>query len=179
MSSQMTTAVLARPAPSEHDPYFAKYVAFVPEGDFLAVLARQGEETAALLRGLTADQAEHRYAPGKWSVKEVVAHFVDAERVFAYRALRFARGDETPLPGYDHDLWTAHADTASRTLESLIEEFITVRHATLSFARSLTVVSEQRQGPANNASVSVRALLYLIAGHELHHVAILRERYGI
>ncbi len=174
----MTTAVLARPAPSEHDPYFAKYVALVPEGDLLDTLERQAGDTAAMLNGLTTEQAEYRYAPGKWSVKDVVAHVADAERVFTYRALRFARGDQTPLPGYDHDLWTAHADTASRTLGSLVEEFQTVRNATLSFARSLTMESEARQGPANNAFVSVRALLYLIAGHEGHHVAILRERYG-
>ena len=169
---------IARPEASEYSSYFAKYIALVPEEDLTALLAAQARETAELLEGVPATQAEYRYAPGKWNVKQVVGHVTDAERVFTYRALRFARGDTTSLPGYDENVWAQGADEG-RTLEDLVGEFQAVRAATLAFARSLTAEACTRKGPANDAVVSVRALLYIIAGHERHHVALLRERYGL
>lgn len=171
------TVPLARPDASEYSAYFGKYIALVPDGDVLVHLAAQGKETASLLLGALG-KADHRYAPGKWSVKQVIGHVTDAERVFIYRALRFARGDRTPLPGFDEQAWAADGETG-RTLEDLVAEFEAVRGATLAFARSLSAEATTRTGPANDATVSVRALLYITAGHERHHVALLRERYGL
>ncbi len=166
-----------RPAPEEYAPYFSRYIDLVPDGSVVETLRAQIAETRALLAGLSAGQAAYRYAPGKWSVKEVVGHLVDAERVFAYRALRFARNDATPLPGFDENAFAANAGFDARPLDDLLQELTAVRAATVALFAGLDEAALSREGTANDVRVSVRAVAWIIAGHELHHRAILRERY--
>lgn len=168
-----------RPAPGEYASYYGPYVARVPEGDPVALLEQQLDDTCRLLSGLSDAQADHAYAPGKWTVKEVVGHITDAERVFAYRVMRFGRGDTTDLAGFDENAYVPAGAFAARSLASLVEEFAAVRRATIALLRNLPDEAWLRQGTANGYPVSVRALAYIIAGHELHHRAILEERYGI
>ncbi len=169
--------LIDRPDSSEYAPYFAAYIAEVPDGDVVDLLARQNDETARLLGGLSEAQALHRYAPGKWSLKEVVGHMADTERVFGYRALRIARNDPTPLPGFDENLFVAHANADARPLADLIDEFRLVRRSTVALFRSFTPEAIARRGTSNEKTLSVRALVYITAGHERHHVQIVRERY--
>jgi uncharacterized damage-inducible protein DinB len=166
-----------RPRADEYSPYYHGYVSLVPAGDVVETLERQHAETQALLAGLSDEQGAARYGPGKWSVKELVGHLVDSERVFAYRVLRFARGDRTPLPGFEQDDYVRGGDFDARTLADLAAEFAAVRRATVALLRSLDAAAWARTGAANDAEVSVRALAHIIAGHELHHVNILRTRY--
>lgn len=166
-----------RPRAGEYSPYYERYVSLVPAGDVAETLERQHAETQALLGGLSEGQGGSRYEPGKWSVKELVGHLVDSERVFAYRVLRFARGDRTPLPGFEQDDYVRGGGFDSRTLKDLAAEFAAVRGATLALLRSLDEAAWARTGTANDAEVSVRALAHIIAGHELHHINILRTRY--
>src|SRR5919199_1054450 len=173
----MSATAPARPGTDEYAPYYEKYVSRVPDGGIVETLRRQSADTLALLRGLSEEQAASRYEPGKWSVKELVGHLCDSERVFAYRALRFARGDETPLPGFDQDPYVRGGNFDARTIRDLAGEFESVRAATLSLLASLDEEAWARRGKANDNEVSVRAIAHIIAGHELHHVSILRERY--
>ena len=168
-----------RPDPSEHAPYYGKYIALVPDGDILATLETQGRETARLLAGLNEQQAAHRYAPDKWSVKEVIGHVADSERIFAYRALRIARGDQTQIEGFEQDDYVRAAQFDRLSVADLAAEFTAVRQATLRLFEGLSPDAWTRRGVANNNEVSVRALAYMIAGHELHHRQILREKYGM
>jgi uncharacterized damage-inducible protein DinB len=170
---------IPRPAPSEYAQHYAGYVDRVPEGDVLGRLAWQIDETRALLRDLPPSRAVHRYATGKWSVAEVVGHVADAERIFAYRALRFARGDATPLAPFDENAYVPAGGFDHRTLGDLVDELTAVRQASLALFRGMPSDAFARSGVASGRPVSVRALVYIIAGHELHHIAILRERYGI
>jgi hypothetical protein len=177
MNSAIETTRSARPASHEYAEWYAKYVARVADGDVVRTLERQITDTVALLRSLPEERGDHRYAPGKWSVRELVGHICDAERVFAYRAMRFARADETPLAGFDENAFVANARFNERTLISLAGELDAVRRATCAFFGHLEPDAWGRHGPANNNQVTVRALAWIIAGHELHHVNILRERY--
>jgi len=170
---------VARPAADEIPPHFVGYVSKVTEGDPVAVLASQIDVTAALLRGLSDDDALKRYAPGKWSVKEVVGHLADTERIMAYRALRIARGDETPLPGFDENAYVPPAKFDGRSLDALIADFRTVRAATLALFKSFDADAWLRRGTASGKPVSVRAIGYMIPGHERHHVEILKTRYEV
>lgn len=176
MSTSPASTTAAWPAPTEYAPYYERYVSLVA-GDVLETLERQGAETAALLGGLTEEQGGARYAPGKWSAKELIVHLIDTERVFAYRLLRVARGDRTPMEGFDQDPYVANSNADARTVRSLAEEFGHVRAATLALARGLDAAAWSRSGVANENEVTARALAYIIAGHEAHHVRILRERY--
>lgn len=175
----MANVVLSRPSSSEYAPSHSGYVGAVPDGDVLALFERQGRETVALLRGIREEQSLHRYAPGKWSIREVVGHLIDAERVFTYRALTFARADEGPLPGFEENEWAAASNAHHRTLAELVEEFAAVRAASLALFRGLSQAEFARSGKASGHPVSVRGLAYVVAGHERHHVRILRERYGL
>jgi uncharacterized damage-inducible protein DinB len=171
-------SVLAtRPADTEYAPYYSRYISKVPEGDVVELLRAQLGETLALLHGLPEARAEHRYADGKWSIKEVVGHVSDAERIFSYRALRFARGDDTALASFDENAFVRRASFGRRTLTSLASEFEAVRHATIALYDTMTEAEAVRVGIASEVQVTPRALAYIIAGHERHHVAILRERY--
>jgi hypothetical protein len=173
----MTNAAIARPDATEYGPAYGAYVGRVPEGDLLALLEQQRHETQDLLASVPEGKALYRYAPGKWSIKEVAGHLMDSERVFAYRALRFARGDQTPLSGFDEKHYAAAGTFDARPLRDLAAELDSVRGATIALFRSLDAAALVRRGTANDREVSVRALAYIIAGHERHHVAILRERY--
>lgn len=166
-----------RPGADEYAPFYAGYIAAVPEGDVLDLLRHQTDEVLATVRPLPAARWRHRYAPGKWSVAEVLGHIMDAERIFAYRALRIARGDQTPLPGFDENAYVPAAAFDDRAPAGLLTEYVAVREATLALFRGLPAGSSDRRGVASNAGVSVRALLYMIAGHERHHLRILHERY--
>jgi uncharacterized damage-inducible protein DinB len=170
---------MARPDPSEHAPYYGKYIALVPDGDVVATLETQGSETGRLLAALSEQQASYRYAPGKWSVKEVIGHVADSERIFAYRALRIARGDRTPIEGFEQDDYVRGAQFDRLSIADLAAEFAAVRQATLRLFESLSPEAWTRRGIANQNEVSVRALAYMIAGHELHHRQVLREKYGV
>jgi len=168
-----------RPAAGEFIPYYGEYIGLVPAGNLAAILAAQQAATQRLLSALDDARALHRYAPGKWSVKEVIGHLADAERVFAYRALRFARADATPLAGFDESTYVPAGGFDRRPLRSMLDEFAAVRGSTQALFTGLDEAAWLRQGTANGAAISVRALGWIIAGHELHHLAILRERYGV
>ena len=173
----MSQAAATKPAPTEHAPEFSKYVTLVAEGDIIQTLEQQIENSLSLLRTIPSDKANFRYAPDKWSVKELLGHVIDSERIFSYRALSFARNDQTPLPGYEQDDYVRDADFDSRNLADMAEEFATVRRATIQLFRPLNETEWLRHGKANENDVSVRALAYIIAGHELHHMEVLRSRY--
>lgn len=166
-----------RPGADEYAPYYQPYVALVPEGGIVGILARQIDETIALFSGLTEAQADHAYAEGKWTIKEVVGHLSDSERVFAYRALRFARGDTTELAGFDENVYVPAGEFGGRPFTELLEELMVVRRATVALLGGLPEAAWTRRGRASGTEVSVRALATIIAGHELHHRAILSERY--
>ena len=166
-----------RPGADEYAAYAADYVSRVPDGDIVDILSSQTTETMALLRSIPESKADHRYAPEKWSIKEVVGHLGDAERVFAYRALRFSRGDTTPVEGFDENTYVAHAPFAHTTLENLINELEHLRRSTIHLFANLDADAMERRGLANGVEVSVRALAFIIAGHETRHLNTLRTRY--
>ncbi|MEL6615295.1 MAG: DinB family protein [Bacteroidota bacterium] len=164
--------MIRRPEPSEYAPFYAGYVEGVPEGDLVEILSAQPDAWAALLDGADAD---HAYADGKWTVRELTQHVVDTERVFAFRALWWARGDEADLPGFDQDVWVRHDPV--QPLADLLAELRTVRAATLAMLRPLAPEAWDRGGVASSARMTVRAAAWIIAGHTAHHERILRERY--
>lgn len=166
-----------RPGDDEFLAYYARYVDRVPDGDVLDHLAGQIGEVREHLGALSEEQAGFRYAPGKWSVREVLGHMMDVERVMSHRALRFARADATPLPGFDENTWIAPAGFDGRSLGSLLDEAEAVRAATLALFRNLPDEAWSRGGEANGAHVTVRALAWIIAGHERHHLTLIEERY--
>jgi len=165
------------PQASEHLPYYSRYIDLVQGTDLTATLEKQIDESLPFLRSISEQKSLHRYAPGKWSIKEVLGHLIDGERIFTYRALRFARNDPKPLSGFDQDPYVEAAGFDAQPWSDLVSEFEHVRRSTILFFRGLTPEAAMRSGLANDASITVRALGYVIAGHELHHVGILRERY--
>jgi hypothetical protein len=173
----MSHLVIPRPQPGDYAPYSAAYIGAVPDGDVVRMLEEQSEDVLGLVRAFGEAGGAVRYAPGKWSVKEVVGHVADAERVFAYRALRFARADATPLPGFDEDAYVAAAGFDRRALSDLAEEFAAVRAATVRLFAGLDAAALERSGTASGFRVTVGALAWVIAGHERHHARLLRERY--
>lgn len=171
--------MIERPASSEYAPFYAGYIAALPEGDVLEVLGRQKAQLGQLASSVAPEQETFRYAPGKWSVREVVGHMTDGERVFGYRAFRIARGDDTPLAGFDENEYVARSTFNERTLRSLIDELVLVRDSNLAIFRGLAAESWDRMGTANGWPVSVRALAFILAGHMNHHLNLLRERYEL
>lgn len=167
----------ARPAESEYNSYYQPYVREVPDGDLLSTLVTQRDSTSALLAGISDAGAGYRYADGKWSIREVFGHLADAERVFTYRALRIARGDATPLPGFDENAWMPFAGFDRRSLADVAAEFHSVREGSLALFRSFDAEAWLRIGTASAHPVSVRALAWILAGHERHHVRVIHERY--
>lgn len=168
-----------RPALDEMDPYFHTYLTRVPDADATvdAALARSREASAAVFSGVDESRADHRYAPDKWSIKELVGHLIDCERMFCVRALAFAREDPTELPGFDHDHYVATSRSGDRPWADLIAELDAVRTATRALFGSFDDETLRRRGVANGASISVRALGYIMAGHERHHAGVVAERY--
>lgn len=176
----MTTHDLARrPDPSEYAPFYANYVAAVPDGDIVDTVEREGRWIVSALRALPAASADHAYAPGKWRVREVVAHVADGERVFSYRLLRFGRGDRTPLSSFDQEQWIRNCHALTRPFAEIVDDLEAARASTLGILRSLEPADFERDGEASGARVTVRALAWIVAGHELHHRRVLRERYGL
>jgi hypothetical protein len=175
----MTTSLRARPHTSEYAPFYHGYISAVPEGDVVALLREGGREVVEAVAGLSEHRAGFRYAEGKWSVREVVGHLIDAERIFGYRALRIGRGDATPLPGFEENDYVRAAHSDERTIGSLAQEFSAVRESTVLLFQSLPADAWVRRGISNGKEISVRALAYIAAGHARHHLKILRERYAI
>ena len=170
--------IIPKPQPGEYAPYAIMYIKLLPDdGLVLKHLQENGEATKRFLLSVPQEKLNYRYAPGKWTIKDILLHIVDDERIFAYRALRFARGDATALPGVNQDPYAAAGRANDRQLEDLLEEFLAVRQASVSLFQYLPEDSFVRGGTANNHNVTVRALLYQIAGHELHHINIIKERY--
>jgi uncharacterized damage-inducible protein DinB len=173
----MTNMITGRPNINEYAPHYEQYINLVPEGDILTILSQQTEITLPVLRSIPEAQADWRYLPGKWSIKEVVGHIIDAERIFGYRALRFARNDQTPLSGFEQDDYVKHGGFGEHSLSDLVSEYEHVRRANICLLRGLTSEAWDRRGTANNNEVSVRALAYIMAGHELHHLGVIRTKY--
>ncbi|WP_054958542.1 DinB family protein [Paenibacillus dakarensis] len=168
---------MKRPAENEYPDYFHNYVKLVPEGNLLDTLVEQQKVIQEMIPTISDSKANFRYAPGKWSVKEVFGHMIDTERIMSYRLLRIARGDKTPLAGFEENFYVEHAHYDQRSLDSLLEEYVPVRNATVSLMNGLAEEAWGRTGIANDLPISARAVAYIIAGHELHHLGILRERY--
>jgi hypothetical protein len=171
----MSTAAI--PDRTEASEYYFTYINQVPPGDICSTLQSQSVETLALLRGISDDRSLHRYAPEKWSIRELLSHVNDTERVFVFRALWFARGLESPLPSFDQDVAIAGAGADERPWASHVEEFETIRGATETFFGSLATEAWDRRGVASGNPFTVRALAYITVGHVAHHMRVLRERY--
>ena len=174
----MATATLARPKSTEYAAYYGKYIDLVVEDEIFDVLQSQEAEMISFLRGVPEAQSDVLHPPYTWTLKQVVNHICDSERIFAYRALRIARKDATPLPGFEENEYAQTSQVDRLTLASLADEFATVRAATLSLLRSLPDDAWARTGTANKYAVSVRALAWIMAGHARHHLAIMRKRVG-
>jgi hypothetical protein len=173
----MRGAAVGRPGAEEYDDYYASYVARVVGDDVVGTLESQLVAFHARLGEIDPSLAGHRYAPGKWTVAEVIGHLVDSERIFGTRALRIARGDRTPQPGFDQDAYALEGRFGERGLDDLSDEFASLRYANLALFRSLDADRWRRTGTANGVAVSVRALAFILAGHAAHHLEVLRERY--
>jgi hypothetical protein len=170
-------AQLSKPGSDEYAPYYEKYIALLPATDVVTTLQTQMESTRTLLSSIDEANAGYRYAADKWSIKELVGHLIDGERVFAYRALRFARNDQTPLHGFEQDDYVLNGDFEGRTLADLAAEFEHLRRSNILFFQGLSDEAWTRRGTANDTPVSVRAIAHIIAGHEVHHINILKTRY--
>jgi len=168
---------MVRPGPGEYAPFYETYVSKVQGGDVIAQLESQRLQTAQFFAASTERDGNFRYAPGKWSIKEVVGHLSDSERVFGYRAMRIGRGDQTALPGFEQEDYVKNGNFGEQSLADLVSEFGLVRAATLALLRSFNAEAWGRRGIASDNPVTVRALAFIIAGHELHHREILKERY--
>jgi hypothetical protein len=168
---------MKRPEAGEYGEFYANYISKVPGTDVLGVLEAQRLQMLRLFSGRSERDGGFRYAAGKWTVKEVLGHITDTERIFTYRALRIGRGDETPLPGFEQDDFVRNGGFASRTLADLAEEFGAVRSASIALFRSFDEEALSRRGVASDKQVTVRALGFITAGHQIHHRMILEERY--
>ena len=170
---------IPRPAADEHDPYYGKYIDRVPNGDLIQLLESQMQDTVSALSGVSPDREDFAYAPGKWTIKETIGHLNDAERVFAYRALCIGRGDTSSFPSFDENAYVPNGEFGARTLGDLVEELKAVRAASVQLAKHLSDEALVRRGTASGKTITPRALLYIVSGHERHHLALLRERYGV
>lgn len=168
---------MTKPQPEEYAPFYKGYIDLVGEADVLETLQSNQSKTYNFFLSLTAEKADFAYAEGKWSIKEVLGHMIDTERIMSYRLLRFSRADHHPLAGFNENFFSSKSNYKTRTLESLADEFCLLRKSNLYLYQNLNQEQLKRKGLASNAMVSVKALLYIIAGHELHHLKIIRERY--
>jgi len=174
----MTTAIMP-PRRDEAASYYFSYIDLVPPGDVRTLLERQHTDALRLLEGIPESKGLYRYAPGKWTVSDVVSHLNDTERMLSFRAFWFARGFDTPLPSFEQEIAVAHADAGARSLQHHVEEFGAVRAATINLFRHLPEAAWERSGVASGNPFTVRALAFIIVGHVEHHVASLRQRYGV
>jgi hypothetical protein len=170
---------MSRPSDTEYASYYARYVSLVPDVDILKSLEAQLVEAGRIVAAVSSERERFRYGEGKWSIREVYGHIIDAERVFAYRAFCFSRGESASLPSFDEKAYVAHSRYDERTLRNLHEEFTVLRKANLAFLRWCSEASWLQQGVASNNQVSVRALAFIMVGHARHHFNVLRDRYGV
>jgi len=175
----MTTSLRSRPDTTEYAPFFHGYISGVPEGDVLTLLRTSGREIVDTLASVPEARGGFRYADGKWSIREVIGHLTDAERIFSYRALRIARGDVTPLQPFDENAYVPNAGSEARTVADLVAEFTVARESTALLFESLPADAWVRRGIVSGKEISVRAIAYIMVGHPLHHLRILRERYQV
>jgi len=169
---------IPRPAPGEHHDFYSGYVSLVPEGDDVLRVLQEGiAQTRAVLDGVPPEAEGYRYAPGKWTIRQVVRHLVDTERIFAYRALHIARGAAAPLPGMDQEAWARESNAGQRPLSDLLDELEAVRRAGLHLFRSFSPEILARRGTASGYEFTVRSFAWITAGHEIHHRGLLRDRY--
>ena len=163
--------------PNEYPSYYRRYISLVADGDILMILEDQKHEMDKFLDRFGEEAAAYRYSPDKWSIKEVIGHVIDVERIFTYRALRFARNDKTPLPEFDQEEYIKNGNFDSRTLIDLADEFRCVRESTITLFASFNLEIMQRQGTASGQNFAVRSIPYIIAGHELHHRQVIQSKY--
>jgi len=166
-----------RPGTDEHLTYYSTYIDRVPDGDIVEILRNDTRETLQFLRSIPEEKFDYRYAPGKWTIRQIVGHLADGERVFQYRAWRFSRADPTSVPGFDENLYVDNAPFESVEMSDLIDEFESLRKASILLFSNMTGEMMTRRGLANGAGVSVRAIAFIIAGHVMHHVQVLKDRY--
>jgi hypothetical protein len=175
----MSIVSISRPEPDEAAPFYHGYIAKVPEGDLLDQLTKQIREVEQLLQNVSDQEALARYAEGKWSVKEVLGHLCDVERIFTYRLLRISRGDATQLPGFDEKAYVPAGKFDQRPLSTLLSEFRAVRLSTIALIGGVPDDAWRRWGEANGTPITARAVAYIIVGHVAHHLGVLRNRYGL
>jgi uncharacterized membrane protein YgaE (UPF0421/DUF939 family) len=168
---------MQRPNKDEYAAYYHTYVEKVPDGDIIKILKKQNDQIKKLLKNISKKRSLFRYAPDKWSVREVLGHMIDTERIFAYRALRFARNDVNDLPGFDENEYARQSNYNDIKLKELIEEFIAIRKSNIIMLKNFSDEVELRKGTANGNSFTVRAMAYIMAGHVNHHLNIIKERY--
>ena len=166
-----------RPGTNEYNPYYSTYIKLVPDGDIIHILEQQMKETNLLLKDISDSEGHFRYAPNKWSIKEVIGHIADTERIMAYRLLSIARGETAELPGYNDDMYVLRAAFDKQSMQNLLTNLTVVRQSTVHLLKSLDKDAWLQRGIANNSEVTVRALANIIAGHELHHRQIIKVRY--
>ncbi len=166
-----------RPDANEYNPYYSTYINLIPNGDIIRILEQQMKETNLLLKDISDSEGHFRYAPNKWSIKEVIGHIADTERIMAYRLLSIARGETAELPGYNDDMYVLRAAFDKQSMQDLLTNLTVVRQSTVHLLKSLDKDAWLQRGIANNSEVTVRALVNIIAGHELHHRQIIKVRY--
>jgi uncharacterized damage-inducible protein DinB len=179
LGGPMSTFVVARPSADEAASYYQRYILQVRGENIAQQLSDQLAETEAVLGSLDEARGSERYAPDKWSVKEVLGHMTDTERIFTYRLLRIARGDSTPLPGFDQDPYVPAARFDQQSLRSLLQGFRSVRQSSIHLVETIPEEAWSRRGEASGYAISARALAYIVVGHVTHHLSVLRDRYGI
>ncbi|MDX2046710.1 MAG: DinB family protein [Chitinophagaceae bacterium] len=170
---------MSRPSEKDYPAFYHTYIKLVPEQDLLPALKNSVHELQEFLSSIHAAKADYAYAEGKWTVKQLLQHAIDAERIFAYRALCFARGEKKSLPGFEENEYAAEADVSHRNLTDMMNEFLILRQSSLLLFQSFTANMIERKGKANNNSINVLSLGYIVIGHWRHHQGILKERYGI
>lgn len=168
-----------RPRTGDNNPYYDRYISLIGDDDIIEVLEEQRKKSEKFLKTFTEKQGNYSYADGKWTMKEVLGHVIDTEKIMAYRALAFARGEKQSLPGFEQDDYVAESNFNNRSLADLINEFLTVRDSNIILFKSFDEEILNRRGIASESEVTVLALIYIIAGHEKHHMKILRKKYGL
>jgi len=168
---------IARPGQDEYAPHYATYISKVKSDDLIAELDSSMKDFISFIRTVPEAKLDYRYQDGKWTIREIIIHLMDAERIFTYRALRFSRNDQTPLSGFDENEYVPESNAATRSLDSLIEEYSALRNSTIALYKNFTPQMTMRTGIANGKEISVRALGYVIPGHEIHHMGVIKDRY--
>jgi uncharacterized damage-inducible protein DinB len=169
--------MLKRPAENEYPEYYLPYINLVPQEDLLQILQENLQEVVNLFEGISEEKAHYRYAPGKWSVKELLGHITDTERIMCYRLLRVGRGDQTPLAGFNENDYVQGAQTNNLSMEAILEDFKAVRNATITLIQNLPAAAWANKGNANGLEITTRAIAFIIAGHQIHHCKIVEDRY--